>query len=1038
MNEIKNNYRYVIEDRLGTLQVNPLGESDFTTEYTRQDDEKLDYDKAMPSKFTFINEAFQNLYKLERSIYRCDFIYITVEKLCTIGGAETWQTKVKGRISLNSGKWDIAHCKVELELEDDDAYKCIDDNKSEEINLFAEIFTRYQIATQRPGITIEKITCTNTSPVEQCVQAAYWCGTGSPSDGGWNIYSEDFRTSIDGIHDCRRITKWARQKLVIPCAEGSPGSAWKKIIEGCPSGSSTWVKPVTVYDCVYDYPVSGDGQTGYTSDCKILGDTGSVTTLRNGMKMADVLNAFLQKFCPTLTVKSNFLNINPDKGVLLYDSITDTVNSHHYVNVTAGQVIEIGEFASDVGIRTEMFLSFNGNEYRLRGVSYTAPSGGTPGFYAATSYDEIALGLYDNVRIQVYQSASRLNYVTGATNKAANLFLFQKSDVKRPLSTGQASQANTSLEKMLTMLCEAYNLRWRIEDNYLKIEHVSFYSKNVGLDLTQPKYAKYVAGMNQYSYDSEKIPQREEYSWKEATYGDFMGLPIVYSGGCVTKDSKDNIKKHAVDTVTTDVSLCLSNPDPDSKVVTDDGFVLVAAETDGLGNYWILSEDGIMSESKLNNSLAWAQLHRDYHKYYRYLRAGTMNGVSTTFLSVKPLKRGIEINIPICCEDVFNPDDIIITPMGNATVDKATESFKSGSVKLELLYAADENLIINTAPVAVADVATTYLNLPKVIDVLANDSDADTGGQIIGIEIIDEPNHGTIVVNSDLTVTYTPETGYTGDDYFFYRNFDDWHEYSNGVMVAINIYPANQPPVANDDYYQTNMNAPLNIPAPGVFMNDSDDVGFTLDYYDATSVNGAAVAMLPDGSFGYVAPTGYFGDDTFTYRIIDDAGLTSSAVVHIAVKNPDYPTAVNDAYSTMRNNVLSIAAPGLLANDSTNIGTLSAVAGTVATVQGGSVTISSNGSFVYTPPSGFAGTDSFNYTASNGTHTDSATATVNVLPTVYVKLQRLNVNTDSITIHCDGVARNGGSRRLADFLLSFYSNSAGTIPMNVTGLGHQK
>ncbi|WP_346915327.1 Ig-like domain-containing protein [uncultured Roseibium sp.] len=51
--------------------------------------------------------------------------------------------------------------------------------------------------------------------------------------------------------------------------------------------------------------------------------------------------------------------------------------------------------------------------------------------------------------------------------------------------------------------------------------------------------------------------------------------------------------------------------------------------------------------------------------------------------------------------------------------------------------------------------------------------------------------------------------------------------------------------------------------------------------------------------------------------------------------------------------------------------TLTVTAGTFATAEGGSVTIDANGAFTYTPAADFNGSDSFTYTVSDGTTTDT-------------------------------------------------------------------
>jgi uncharacterized repeat protein (TIGR01451 family) len=91
------------------------------------------------------------------------------------------------------------------------------------------------------------------------------------------------------------------------------------------------------------------------------------------------------------------------------------------------------------------------------------------------------------------------------------------------------------------------------------------------------------------------------------------------------------------------------------------------------------------------------------------------------------------------------------------------------------------------------------------------------------------------------------------------------------------------------------------------------------------------------------------------------------------------PLAFADSYNATLNTPLSVAAPGVLANDT---GTPAPTAQPIAagpTTQGGTVTLNADGSFNYTPASGFQGADTFTYTATNGlTPNDTATVTINV------------------------------------------------------------
>jgi len=72
----------------------------------------------------------------------------------------------------------------------------------------------------------------------------------------------------------------------------------------------------------------------------------------------------------------------------------------------------------------------------------------------------------------------------------------------------------------------------------------------------------------------------------------------------------------------------------------------------------------------------------------------------------------------------------------------------------------------NSAPVAEDDTAVTDLDTSVTIDVLANDSDED--GDTLTITTATDPNNGTVQINGNALIVYTPNAGYEGADTFFY------------------------------------------------------------------------------------------------------------------------------------------------------------------------------------------------------------------------------------------------------------------------------
>jgi VCBS repeat-containing protein len=105
-------------------------------------------------------------------------------------------------------------------------------------------------------------------------------------------------------------------------------------------------------------------------------------------------------------------------------------------------------------------------------------------------------------------------------------------------------------------------------------------------------------------------------------------------------------------------------------------------------------------------------------------------------------------------------------------------------------------------------------------------------------------------------------------------------------------------------------------------------------------------------------------------------------VVYNSTNTPgtQVPAAGNDAYSAIAGQPLVLAAPGVLANDNDPQG-FSLTAQLASTTANGTLSLNADGSFTYTPQSGFTGTDSFTYKASDGGSISQA-ATVTITVTV--------------------------------------------------------
>ncbi|MBK8501168.1 MAG: cadherin-like domain-containing protein [Saprospiraceae bacterium] len=134
------------------------------------------------------------------------------------------------------------------------------------------------------------------------------------------------------------------------------------------------------------------------------------------------------------------------------------------------------------------------------------------------------------------------------------------------------------------------------------------------------------------------------------------------------------------------------------------------------------------------------------------------------------------------------------------------------------------------------------------------------------------------------------------------------------------------------------------------------------------------------------------------------------------------PLAIEDTYACTGNvGIVVLQVSGLLANDfDDNIAGLTASAGTFTTVQGGSITISTNGGFTYTPPAGFTGMDTYMYTLNDGNPVGGP------IPAIDMSTVTISVSNLIWFIDNSSVAATSDGRRASPFksLTDFNANSA--------------
>jgi len=364
---------------------------------------------------------------------------------------------------------------------------------------------------------------------------------------------------------------------------------------------------------------------------------------------------------------------------------------------------------------------------------------------------------------------------------------------------------------------------------------------------------------------------------------------------------------------------------------------------------------------------------------------------------------------------------------------------------------------VNDPPEAVDDAATTEEDIPVVIDVLGNDTDADPQ-DVLTVTSVTQGGHGVVTVNANGTIRYAPEDGFDGSDSFTYT-ISDGNGAADTATVSVTVTPAanvplidvgdhfllpetpgqqiqiwvsgGQPVEGLDFYIQVADGGPEAvelelIDPPGILGPIITDVDLITGTIFATNNWGLMSTYIND-----VIPQ-FFDVGLLTFAgsvlangllatvTIDTTGFASGTwELHmentlngpselpfagarfrggsITILQGNQPPVAEDDQATTEEDAAVII--GVLANDTDiNPGDTLSVA-SVTQGSHGQVAINNDDTITYTPGAGFVGADQFTYTISDGQGgTDTATVAVTVtaapdLPLIQVGNHVLLPNT---------------------------------------------
>ena len=269
--------------------------------------------------------------------------------------------------------------------------------------------------------------------------------------------------------------------------------------------------------------------------------------------------------------------------------------------------------------------------------------------------------------------------------------------------------------------------------------------------------------------------------------------------------------------------------------------------------------------------------------------------------------------------------------------------------------------------------------------VLANDFDPNH--KPLTAILISGPEHGTLTLNADGSFAYHNDGSNAPHDGFRYKANNGSAD-SNTGRVSFDIID-NRPPVAADDLYNVTHGGTLNVPPPGVLINDHDPDGDPIVSQIVTPPGHGTVTLNNDGSFTYTHNGSNTTSDQFGYHDLDAFSASNIATVTLTVGPDAPPVANNDSYTVAEGGTLTAAglpsAQSLFANDTDPDSPKTLFTATITQQPAhGSLTLNSgggNGGFTYIHDGSETLSDVFKYTVSDGIMSSNvATVTITVTP----------------------------------------------------------
>lgn len=569
------------------------------------------------------NYGFTYLMDMERQGLTCTRVDVIIDRYCDCN--ETWiEGWYKGYLRLNAGEWEVSGCKVTIPVVVQDPFTCLTSTWTDDVNMFDYGDPPVE-ATPFAGV-IQKLSCTSDVIVH-------------------DFYPPSYNTATSWVNNY--VWQHLQTHCLFDVAPGAVNHPWTLIKHTHITALTIIQTPPPVHLRAHIRIRSQWGRE-FVAGATEPDGLGWVEVTGGWARPLNVVDGpFLDQTTPEgiEAIETEWFPLaNPDLGFVKHWTIVGQDQNGNSI-FTNGK--ELGPLLID--LLEPCGLTVVSNFYNIN------PDGSNP----------------DN------------DYYTRAQDDFHGIVLYQVTDIARLDETQSATIAYIKVKELLDAMKVAGNCDISLDGTIVRIEHLSYWPKNVQMDLTQDEFYYLIKDKWKYTYDQEAQAKREIIAWGVETDGkggDFDGFPIEYDNACVNDQEDKSDKEYRATNYVTNILKVTGNEDfyddTETIVMVSTKNLIVQSATQPISGFY-----------KLNGNLAMGYLIPRYYDYSRPYKEGYINKTLTPLYQSLYLKLQAPITIPMQCEDYLNnysADGLIKTQLGACIIDIGTYTDPDGTLEVKL------------------------------------------------------------------------------------------------------------------------------------------------------------------------------------------------------------------------------------------------------------------------------------------------------------------------------------------------------------------